>query len=246
MQTDKAGVLSQLGGRVRSLRTGKGLTRRVLADESGVSERFIAEVESGRANISVRKLAAIADALGVPLSRFFEEGARAAEKSIVALLGLRGAGKSTIGKALAARLRLPFFELDRLVELQAGMDLSEIFAMHGEEYFRGLELAAARQFLKEHRSGVIAVGGGIVESPETFRLLREQARTVWLTATPDEHWQRVISQGDLRPIQNRPHAMLELRRRLREREPLYAQADLTCSTSGRSVAAVVSDLGQRL
>jgi XRE family aerobic/anaerobic benzoate catabolism transcriptional regulator len=216
-----------------------------LAAGSGVSERFIADVEYGRANISIGKLAEIAGALNTAISLFLEEPSPPL-KSIVALLGLRGAGKSTVGKALAAKLRLPFFELDRLVEAHAGMGLSEIFAIHGEEYFRALELSALRRFFKEQRKAVIAVGGGIVGSPEAFQMLKENARTIWLKATPDEHWERVISQGDLRPMQNRPQAMAELKRRLREREPLYSQADLACSTSERAVSSVVAEIEQQL
>jgi XRE family aerobic/anaerobic benzoate catabolism transcriptional regulator len=246
MVEEKGQLLARLGGRVRNLRAVKGLTRRVLAGQSGVSERFIAEVESGRANISIGKLAEIASALNTPLSTLFEDTSPTAQKSFVALLGLRGAGKSTVGKMLATKLRIPFFELDRLVELEAGMSLSEIFAIHGEGYFRGLEREAVRRLFKEQRAGVIAVGGGVVDSPDTLRLLREHARTIWLKATPEEHWERVVAQGDLRPIQNRPHAMAELKRRLREREPVYAQADFTCSTSERSVSSVVTDIDRRL
>lgn len=257
-RADSAGshpLLVSLGAKVRALRTERRLTRRALAAQSGLSERFVGELEAGRANISVVNLAEIARALGVGPGRLLDDGAvsgqgRAEEsadrRGVIALLGLRGAGKSTVGQQLSRALSVPFFELDRLVETEAGMSLSEIFAIHGEDYYRRLELSALKRFLATHSRAVLATGGGVVTSPEAFRLLLERTRTVWLKAQPEEHWRRVVVQGDLRPMQNRPHAMAELRRRLREREPLYARADLTLSTSGRSVGEVVRALRQRL
>jgi XRE family aerobic/anaerobic benzoate catabolism transcriptional regulator len=242
---EKERLLSHLGHRVKKTRALRGLTRRALAQGSGVSERFIAEVESGRANISIGKLLEIAGALDLSLARLLEEPV-AEPKSVIALLGLRGAGKSSVGKKLAARLRLPFFELDRLVEAKAGMGLSEIFAIHDEDYFRSLELEALRELFQMQRKAVIAVGGGIVGSAEAFEMLRQNARTIWLKARPEEHWDRVVAQGDLRPMQNRPQAMAELKRRLKEREPLYSQAEFTCSTSERSIASVVAEIEQHL
>ncbi len=163
------------------------------------------ELEAGRANISVMNLVEVARALDVPLPRLLE-GAEP-EPGVVALLGLRGAGKSSVGKQLAAQLGVAFFELDKLVEPEAGMRLSEIFAIHGEGYFRQAELAALRRFLETHERGVLATGGGLVESPQALALLKSRARTVWLKASPDEHWSRVVEQGDLRPMKNRPQAM---------------------------------------
>jgi XRE family aerobic/anaerobic benzoate catabolism transcriptional regulator len=165
---------------------------------------------------------------------------------VIALLGLRGAGKSTVGQLLAERLGIDFYELDKLIEDQAGMRLPELFAIHGEDYYRRTELAVLRRFLSEHQQAVLATGGSVVTSPEAFRLLSERTRTVWLKATPEEHWNRVVEQGDLRPMQDRPQAMAELRRRLREREPLYAQAQITALTSGRTISAVVSELVRRV
>jgi XRE family transcriptional regulator, aerobic/anaerobic benzoate catabolism transcriptional regulator len=241
-------LLSALGNRVRGLRAELGLTRRELARQSGLSERFVAELEAGRANISVVNLSELARVLGVAPGALIDgEGAgavrpRAREPGVIALLGLRGAGKSTVGKKLAGALGAPFFELDRLAEAEAGMRLQEIFALHGEEYFRRLELAALKRFLSTQPRAVLATGGGLVTSPEAFRLLLERTRTVWLKALPDEHWERVVRQGDLRPMQNRPQAKAELKRRLKEREPLYARAELTVSTSGRTVDEVVTEL----
>lgn len=213
-----------------------------LAKAAGLSERFVGELEAGRANISLLNLAQVAQALTLPLGHFFE----APRPSVIALLGLRGAGKSSIGKALADRLGVGFFELDQLVEADAGMRLPELFAIHGEDYFRQLELSALTRFLESHPRGVLATGGGLVTSPEAFNLLLARTQTVWLKATPEEHWTRVVKQGDLRPMQNRPHAMSELKRRLKEREPLYSKAGRQCVTSSRTVNAVVQELADAL
>ena len=237
-------LLERLGSRVRALRAERGLTRRELSALSGLSERFMAELEAGRANISVVNLAQLAQSLGVRTASLIEEPGE--DRGVIALLGLRGAGKSTVGPRLAKVLGVPFFELDRLVEAEAGMTLPELFAMHGEDYFRRLELAALKRFLAHHPRAVLATGGGVVTSSEAFGVLLERTRTVWLRAQPEEHWDRVVSQGDLRPMQNRPHAMSELRRRLREREPLYSRAELTVSTSERKVAEVVEAISREL
>jgi XRE family aerobic/anaerobic benzoate catabolism transcriptional regulator len=233
-------LLKRLGGRVRALRSERAWTRRQLAEKSGLSERFMADLESGKANISVVNLSQLAGALGVRLGSLLEE--EVSRPGVISLLGLRGAGKSTIGAALARRLKVPFFELDRLAEAEAGMTLPELFAMHGEDYYRRLELSALKRFLGSHARAVLATGGGVVTSPEAFQLLLDRTRTIWLRAQPEEHWDRVVHQGDLRPMRNRPHAMSELRRRLKEREPYYARAELTVSTTGLSVSEVVGAL----
>ncbi|MBL8955086.1 MAG: helix-turn-helix domain-containing protein [Myxococcaceae bacterium] len=232
------GLLEDVGRRVRERRRAREMTLKELAKGAGLSERFVSDLEAGRANISVLNLAEVASALELPMGAFFE----AAAAGVVSLLGLRGAGKSTVGRALAAKLGVPFFELDALVEQEAGMRLPELFAIHGEDYFRRLELQVLKRFLDAHDEAVLATGGGLVTSAESFRLLLERTRTVWLKAKPSEHWERVVGQGDLRPMQNRPRARAELNRRLKEREPLYAQAERVVSTSGRTVGDVVGEL----
>jgi len=241
----KQPLLEALGGRVRALRQEHGLTLRELAARAGLSERFLSGVESGRANISVLNLESVAVVLGVTAASLLAAVAPS-DRKVISLLGLRGAGKSTVGKALAERLRVPFVELDRLVEGEAGMTLPEVFAIHGEEYYRRVEVVALTRFLAEERPAVLATGGGVVTSPEALRLLHERTRSVWLRATPEEHWDRVVKQGDRRPMQNRPQAMAEMRRRLREREPLYRRSDVSCTTSGRTVQQVVAELSERL
>jgi XRE family aerobic/anaerobic benzoate catabolism transcriptional regulator len=165
---------------------------------------------------------------------------------VVALLGLRGAGKTTVGRRLARRLRVPFVELDQRIEEAAGLTLSEIFALHGESYYRRLEKDALERLLADDRPLVLATGGGIVNAPDTFALLRHRALTVWLRAGAEDHWNRVVQQGDRRPMADHPQAMAELRRLLAGREPLYADAAVTIDTRGRDVDSVVEAIAGRV
>lgn len=224
-------ILVGLGRRTRELRTERRLTLRELAERSSLSARFLVQVESGEGNISVKNLSLLARALGTsPAALLVAAESDAQSVPVIALLGLRGAGKSTIGRRLARRLRVPFVELDRKVEEAAELSLAEIFALHGEAYFRRLEKEALTRLLDEGRPMVLACGGGLVTSRDTFTLLCRRALTVWLRAEPEDHWNRVVKQGDRRPMDH-PQAMGELRRLLRAREPLYAEAAHTVHTS---------------
>jgi XRE family transcriptional regulator, aerobic/anaerobic benzoate catabolism transcriptional regulator len=225
-------ILAGLGRRTRDLRHERGLTLRSLAQRSGLSARFLVQVEAGEGNISVKNLALLSRALGTtPAALLASAESEAALLPVVALLGVRGAGKSTIGKRLARRMRLPFVELDRRVEEVAGLSLAEIFALHGESYYRRLERETLARILDVESPLVLACGGGLVTAPESYALLRQRAVTVWLRAEPEDHWNRVLQQGDRRPIASHPQAMTELRRLLRTREPLYAEATHTVDTS---------------
>lgn len=232
-------LLSSLGAELKKARISKGWTIRETAEHADLSARFVSDIEAGRGNVSVRRLANLARALDVRLVDLF---AATEEKSIIALWGLRGAGKSTIGPRLAQALGVEFYELDQMVEEAAGLSLDEIFTLHGESYYRELELATLRAFLAEYDRGVIATGGGIVTNDEAFELLRERCRTVWLKANPEDHWERVIQQGDRRPMADNPRAMDELRALLRLRSPVYALADATADTSTLGVDRTVSTL----
>jgi XRE family aerobic/anaerobic benzoate catabolism transcriptional regulator len=222
---------------------------RALAAGSGLSTRFLTELEAGRANISVDRLAALAMALDTTAGALLLEAEREpadTTPSRIALIGLRGAGKSAIGRRLATRLGLPFFELDSLIEEAAGLSLRDIFGVHGEDWYRRLESDVLRRWLAEHDRGILAAGGGIVGNTDAFRLLCERSVTVWVRARPEDHWNRVVRQGDLRPMAGRPEAQAELRRILESREALYARARFQIDTSRRSIAECVKRLVMEL
>lgn len=233
---------------LRRLRKDHGWTRRDLAQRSGLSERFLAELESGTGNPSLRSLAELAAALQVAPARLVAdaEAASRVAQPVVALLGLRGAGKSTVGEALARRLELAFVELDERIEEAVGMRLSEIFQIHGEAFYRRAERAALERVLGQSGGCVLATGGGLVTAADTFALLRARAHTVWLRARPEDHWERVLAQGDTRPMAEDDRAFQSLCEILAEREPLYAQAEVTLDTSGRQVDGIVDEIVARL
>ena len=231
--------LIQLGERVRAWRAAHATTRKALAASSGVSERFLAQLESGQGNISVLRLRALAQAMSVPLESLVRE---APKRERVALIGLRGAGKSTLGAKLADSLEVPFVELDKEVEKEAGAALGEIFAMYGQEAFRRFERRALERVLSQHERAVIAVGGSLVTDPATYELLLGRCRCVWLKTSPEEHMSRVIAQGDMRPFKGRSAALGEIRKLLQDREQLYARAGATIDTSGKSVKRSLSEL----
>jgi XRE family transcriptional regulator, aerobic/anaerobic benzoate catabolism transcriptional regulator len=242
------GVLAKLGLTVRSLRGEQGLSVAELAVRAGLSPRFVTAIQAGRGNVSVVRLVRLARALGTTASRLLAqvEGSNGAGPKVVALLGVRGSGKSTIGPKVAARLGLDFVELDRLVESEAGLSVAEIFATHGEGYFHRLEVAALRRFLSSGAGAVLATGGGIVENPRAWALLEGSTITVWLRASTEAHWSRVVRQGDPRPMAGRPAAKAELRRLLVRREPLYRRAHYRVDTGRLGIAGSVRFIVERI
>jgi XRE family aerobic/anaerobic benzoate catabolism transcriptional regulator len=233
-------LLHVLGRRIRLKRLHAGLTLRALAQAADLSPRFLMDVEAGRGNISVRRLAAIADALHADLGELLSASSTEPSRPIVALLGLRGAGKTSVGRRLARRLTVPFLELDTVIAERAGLALGEVFSLYGEDYYRRLEREVLSEHLTAARPCVIAVGGGLVTAPDTFALLRRHAVTVWLRARPADYWNRVMKQGDQRPMKEHPQAREALRDLVARREPLYRQADVTIDTAGLTVAQTVA------
>ena len=265
------GFLKLLGDRVREARARRGMTRKILARDSGVSERYLAQLETGLGNISILLLRDIARALDVPIEALIYDGPEppidlvhtteflrrlpsdelaqarslllehfsgvdlAARTGRIALIGLRGAGKSTLGGMLAQRLKVPFLELDRLIEQESGVSLSAIFDLYGQSGFRRLERRCLDEVIERYPNFVLATGGSLVSEPATFERLLTMCYTVWLRAIPEDHMQRVIAQGDMRPMAENRESMLDLQRILAVREPLYQQADLTINTSKQSL-----------
>ncbi|HEX4929046.1 MAG TPA: helix-turn-helix transcriptional regulator [Burkholderiales bacterium] len=235
-----AAYLSHLGARVREWRAAHGMTRRHLAAASGISERYLAQLESGEGNISILLLRKVASAMRVPVESLVRESA--AEARPIALLGLRGAGKSTLGAKLADALRVPFVELDREVEKEAGAALGEVFSMYGQDAFRRFERRALERVLSAPERMVIATGGSLVTDPGTYELLLERCCCVWLKASPEEHMSRVVAQGDLRPFKGRNAALEEIRKLLADRNRLYARAEHALDTSGKTPKAALAEL----
>lgn len=271
-----AAFIAALGNRVREARARRGMSRKALAVGSDVSERYLAQVESGETNPSIMVLRHVAQALGVSLvemleprqesnehrliSRFLDQLAPsrleealvclmrefgkedASRRKRIALVGLRGAGKSTLGRALATELQLSFVELNGAIEAEAGMPLNEIFMLYGQPGFRRLERRCLENIVAHHDAAVITVGGGIVSEAETFNLLLMNCYTVWIKASPEEHMARVVAQGDLRPMEGSAEAMEDMRRILVARESLYSKADFTLDTTGRTPEECLTQL----
>jgi XRE family aerobic/anaerobic benzoate catabolism transcriptional regulator len=275
----ETGFLEALGQRVRTMRGLRGMSRKVLAKVSGISERYIAQLESGKGNVSIVLLRRVSNAMGAQLEDLIpvtdpapdwpvirdllrkatpsqsaqardllagESGSAQRRMSFsgIALIGLRGAGKSTLGKMLAKEIGWSFVELNKEIEAQNGLSVAEIIALYGQEGFRRMEQAALGQLLKRKELMVLATGGGIVSEPLTFDLILSSFYTIWVKAEPEEHMARVRRQGDLRPMADDRSAMAELRTILKSREPLYARANAVVDTAGLSVDAAAARLSE--
>jgi len=241
-QNGEAAYLARLGERVRNWRIERSTARKALALASGVSERYLAQLEAGEGNVSVLLLRRIAQAMSVPVEQLIREHDALPRLARIALIGLRGAGKSTLGEKLALGLEVPFIELDREVEREAGTALGEVFAIYGQEAFRRFERRALERVLQTNPRAVIATGGSLVTDPGSYKLLRERCYCVWLKASPEEHMQRVVAQGDLRPFRGREAAIDEIRQLLADRNSLYARADAAIDTSNRPVKQSLAEL----
>jgi XRE family transcriptional regulator, aerobic/anaerobic benzoate catabolism transcriptional regulator len=268
---DHRAFVAAIGRLVRLSRAKRGMTRRQLAQASGASERYLAQIEGGEGNPSVIMLASIAQALNVPIIELLprSNGRTAAMAQIldvlartpraelpvlaeliesraargaaidrgrrIALVGLRGAGKSTLGRRLADALGCPFIELDRLVEQDYGARIPDLIEMAGLATFRRYERTCLERVIDEHEAAVIATAGGIVSDSETYALLLRRTHTVWIKARPDEHMRRVMAQGDFRPMAQNREAMADLVAILDARRADYARAQAELDTSGDTV-----------
>jgi XRE family aerobic/anaerobic benzoate catabolism transcriptional regulator len=273
-------ILIRIGERLRNLRAVRGMSRKALANDAGVSERFLADLESGVGNASILLMNRLADALALPLSeilvsgdavrpdlslavqflsslddadlqesrqwlqaRFAHQANENSRLSRIALIGLRGAGKSTLGKKLSETLKCRFVELDQTIEELSGMDSTQIHSMLGQSSYRRYEFAALRSLVGSAAEKlVLAVPGSIVSESETYSYLLAHCFSVWVQASPEEHMARVIAQGDMRPMSGNREAMKDLRRILATREALYAKADIAINTSERTIDQTLEDL----
>lgn len=243
---DTQGFLRTIGLRLRRAREDAGKSLSAIAREADVSRRYLTDAEAGRANPSVLLLARLASALGVRLAGLVDLELRTRPSERIALVGLRGAGKSTVGRALSLELECPFVELDERIEELAGLSLAEIFDLHGTAAYRRFEAEALEAVLAEGDRCVIATGGSIVTHTQNFARLLETCRTVWLSASPETHYARVLAQGDQRPMKNRPRAMEELESLLEKRASLYRRSEISLDTSTASPAKVVEELVSKL
>jgi XRE family aerobic/anaerobic benzoate catabolism transcriptional regulator len=275
---DHRAFVAAVGRLVRLSRAKRGMTRRQLAQASGASERYLAQIEGGQGNPSVIILASIARALDVPIIELLprSNGRTAAMAHIldvlgrvpvaelpaltalierragqdaavdrgrrIALIGLRGAGKSTLGRRLAGALGCPFIELDRLVEEDYGAPIPDLIEMGGLATFRRHERACLERVIEKHEAAVIATAGGIVANAETFSLLLRRTHAVWIKARPDEHMRRVMAQGDFRPMAQNREAMADLVAILDARRADYARAQAELDTSGDTVEQSLAKL----
>lgn len=279
---EESDFLDQLGARVRDKRGQRGMSRKVLARVSGISERYIAQLEGGKGNVSIVLLRRLATAIGAALedllpsadaapdwpvmrdllrkatseqiaqarealsSQSRRDGRRTGGFAGIALIGLRGAGKTTLGRILADRIGWSFVELNKEIERENGLSIAEIIAIYGQDGFRRMEQSSLNAVLLRNDPIVLATGGGIVSEPLTFELVLSSFHTVWIKAAPEEHMARVRKQGDLRPMADDRSAMQELRTILTSREPLYGRAAAVVDTAGLSVEEAAARLEQTI
>ncbi len=272
---DSDAYLHALGEHIRDLRVRRGMTRAILARDSGVSLRYLAQLEGGEGNISILRLRQVAQAMAMPLEEVIRVGPeQAAELTLlgqflarlspaqlvearsllgsafeqknrrnrIALVGLRGAGKSSLGKRLAAQRNVPFIELADVIEQTAGVPLSEVFSLYGQSAYRRYERRSLEWLVETHDSFVLSTGGSISTEPATFDELLTSCYTVWLRASPSDHMARVVAQGDQRPMGDDREAMQDLERILIGREPMYRKADAIVNTSGLDIEQSLAEL----
>ncbi len=281
-------TLRDVGDRLKGARKAQGWSVREVSARSGVSERFVFQIEKGQANVSLKTLGLLADVFGLSLGTLFNDGAASSVQDLnfqnhslfepitarlaacsesellniknqiesilaknpvtqpavhlLTLLGMKGAGKSTVGRLLSEALQVPFLELDARIESLAGLPLSDIFSLHGAEYYEELQAVALHSLIHANERAIVATGGGIVSSPRSLQLLERHSLRVWLKASPQMHWARVVAKGDRRPIDGFPRAYEQLCHTWENRAPLYAQSDWTIDTESRQPDEITQEI----
>ncbi|OAN52248.1 transcriptional regulator [Paramagnetospirillum marisnigri] len=279
-QAEFVAMARRLGDRVRRFRARRGMSRKDLSQHAGISERYLAQLEGGQANVSYNILWLLAQAMDLPITELIEAEAEDQNPDLilarkfldtltpdqqseayvllrqsfkrgiklsrrVALVGLRGAGKTTLGEKLAERYGVPFVRVTSVIEQIAGMDMTEILLSMGQKGYRKLEYSALDATIESHASLVLESGGSLVSESQTYDLLLQSCFTVWVQATPEEHMHRVMGQGDLRPIEGQGQAAMEdLKSILEARRHLYGRADAVLNTSGKTVEQSLEELSR--
>jgi len=274
--------LNNIGLIVKKLRAKRGITRKLLASLSGISIRYLAQLEAGKANPTISILKNIAYALNMSLSdmlfeneynemqlgtldkklsefsseqvkkvhslveSIYRENTVKKNKNKIAFIGLRGAGKSTLGNMLYKEFNTPVFEVSNEIEILGGMNINEIIELGGQGMYRRFEYDIVSSFHKNHDNLILLTGGSIVSEKETYNYLLNNYFTVWIKASPMEHMSRVLMQGDSRPMNSNPRAMEDLNNILNERVSLYSKADLIIDTENSSIKESYSKLKLKL
>jgi XRE family transcriptional regulator, aerobic/anaerobic benzoate catabolism transcriptional regulator len=257
---EEAEFLRLVGQHVRDARARHGMTRRMLAHDSGLSERRVAaaidvslarlvseDEPAAESELIIERLRHLDEAALNEVSRLLEHrfGLGNARSERIALIGMRGAGKTTLGGLAAQRLRWDFVELSDEVEREAGASLVQIFDVEGQAAYRRYERRAIQRLVGCRKHIVIAAGGGLVAEAASFERLLASCYTIWVSATPEEHWERVVrAEGDLRVTggESDAQAMADLRRILTQRERFYRKADARLDTTGKSPEAALDEL----
>lgn len=268
-------LIDRLSRRVRDLRREMGLPRRVVSERSGVSPRYLAQLEAGEGNISIALLERVARALDVRIealiaerlpsdqdaeriARLYAQAGEDVQRQVrqllgadnptrlksgrICLLGLRGAGKTSLGRELAKELNVPFVETNDLIQEETGIPLAEVLSLYGQDGYRRLEAEALEKLSARGGPMVLAVSGGLVEQDTPFASLLDSFHTVWLRATPEEHVERVRRQGELGPLRDAPDATARIGALMEVRGPLYARAEAQLDTTGKTPVATLKQL----
>ena len=280
IEKEREGLIN-IGFIIKKYRAKRGITRQILANKSGISLRYLAQLESGKANPTISILKNISYSLNMTLSDMFftynnettigmhdsrlmkfsseqrkkvlslienidKENRSKKNKNKIALIGLRGAGKSTIGKMFHKEFNVPLFEATNEIEKLGGMNINEVIELGGQGMYRRYEYDIISSIHKNHKNLILLTGGSIVSEKETYNYLLNNYFTIWIKASPKEHMNRVLKQGDSRPMASNPRAMEDLNNILNERISLYSKADIIIDTENFSAEQSYLDFKLKL